>query len=154
MTLNELDRACMANAEKALEYAQCHSRKIGAAIYFGERFIASGCNGAVATPPCVNCLRVDVESGQNLHICQAIHAEVNAIAMAARRGRSTNGATMYLTCGVPCKDCFNAITVAGITRIVCRDHTEFYDDISREMVFHSKIRIDTYPITFTELREI
>ena len=45
------------------------------------------------------------------------HAERNAIYNAARIGVSTEGCTMYLTCGVPCADCARGIINAGISRI-------------------------------------
>ena len=45
------------------------------------------------------------------------HAERNAIYNAARIGVSTEGCTMYLTCGIPCADCARGIINAGITRI-------------------------------------
>jgi dCMP deaminase len=47
------------------------------------------------------------------------HAERNAIYNAARNGVSTEGATIYLTCGVPCTDCARGIINAGITDIHC-----------------------------------
>ena len=54
------------------------------------------------------------------------HAERNAIYNAARIGVSTKGATMYLSCGVPCSDCARAIINSGITRIFCErnDYTK------------------------------
>lgn len=47
------------------------------------------------------------------------HAERNAIYNAARIGVSTNGTTMYLSCGIPCADCARGIINAGIKRIYC-----------------------------------
>ena len=45
------------------------------------------------------------------------HAERNAIYNAARIGVSTNGAKMYMTCGIPCADCARGIINAGIKEI-------------------------------------
>jgi dCMP deaminase len=45
------------------------------------------------------------------------HAERNAIYAAAKKGISTDGTTMYLTCGVPCTGCAIAIIQAGIKRV-------------------------------------
>lgn len=47
------------------------------------------------------------------------HAERNSLYNAARIGVSTKGATMYLTCGIPCADCARGIINSGIKRIVC-----------------------------------
>lgn len=45
------------------------------------------------------------------------HAEINAIAQAAKFGRSTDGCTAIITIP-PCKRCFGALMAAGITKIV------------------------------------
>ena len=47
------------------------------------------------------------------------HGERNAIYNAARIGVSTDGTTMYLSCGVPCADCARGIINSGISRIFC-----------------------------------
>lgn len=47
------------------------------------------------------------------------HAERNAIYNAARIGVSTEGTTMYLSCGIPCADCARGIINAGIKKIYC-----------------------------------
>lgn len=46
------------------------------------------------------------------------HAERNAAFNAARIGATTDGCTMYLSCGTPCADCARAIINIGIARIV------------------------------------
>ena len=140
----EIDQVGMDLAATITRDAQCKSRQIGAVIMFGTRVVATGVNGAVALPPCDSCPRQASASGADLHLCPAIHAEVNAIACAARRCQQTMGATMYVTCGVPCKDCLNAIVAAGITRVVCRDNTDYYDTISRAMVSQGMLQVETY----------
>lgn len=46
-----------------------------------------------------------------------VHAEMNAIADAARLGRSVRGSTMYVTT-FPCHNCMKHIIASGITRVV------------------------------------
>jgi len=46
------------------------------------------------------------------------HAEINAVAHAARKGHSLDGATAYVTLA-PCGPCLKAMAAAGIRRIVC-----------------------------------
>ena len=46
-----------------------------------------------------------------------VHAEQNAIAFAAKRGISTNNATLYVTHS-PCKTCAKLIASVGIKRVV------------------------------------
>lgn len=48
---------------------------------------------------------------------QAIHAETNAIAYAARHGVSVEGATIYVTMS-PCFPCAQLIIAAGLIRVV------------------------------------
>jgi dCMP deaminase len=47
------------------------------------------------------------------------HAETNAIVNAARIGVSTKGATMYVSCGIPCSDCARNIINSGVKHIIC-----------------------------------
>lgn len=47
----------------------------------------------------------------------SVHAEVNAIAFAARFGASTNNAEMHITLS-PCRSCSHLIINAGIVRVV------------------------------------
>jgi dCMP deaminase len=54
-----------------------------------------------------------------------VHAEVNAIANAARTGVSTLGGTMYLTLP-PCLPCARIVAAAGIKRVVM--NFENWDD--------------------------
>jgi len=56
-----------------------------------------------------------------------IHAEVNAIGHAARKGSSTDGATLYVT-HFPCNDCAKAIVAAGIKRVVARSLARGWDE--------------------------
>ena len=62
-----------------------------------------------------------------------MHAEVNAIVNAARLGVSPIGATLYLTCEIPCKDCFGVIINAGIAEVVVAK-LERYDYLSGWML--------------------
>lgn len=52
-----------------------------------------------------------------------IHAELNAILFAARKGSSIEGATLYCTAS-PCPDCTKAISQSGIKKVV---YAELYD---------------------------
>ena len=82
-------------------------------------------------------------SGEGLHLCPATHAEANSIAQAAMNGITTKGATMYVTCGVPCKNCLALIINAGIEEVVCTS-LEWYDELSPFIVEHSNLIIREY----------
>lgn len=58
--------------------------------------------------------------GVGLDLSTATHAEAGLIAAAARAGRSTDGATMFVTT-YPCPPCAKLIAGAGIARLYYRD---------------------------------
>lgn len=61
-----------------------------------------------------------------------VHAEMNALAYAAKCGQATDGATAYVTMP-PCKRCFGVLLAAGIGRIVTtRDIQEPIGSIAKE----------------------
>ena len=87
--------------------------------------------------------RLGFSSGDGLHLCPAAHAEDNCISNAARTGVAIMGATMYISCGVPCKNCLGKIINAGIAEIVC-ESMEIYDELSKWMLKESDLKIRTY----------
>lgn len=56
-----------------------------------------------------------------------IHAEVNAVGRAARRGCPTQGCTAYVTC-FPCLACAKTLIAAGISRVVAHRLHSGWDD--------------------------
>ena len=160
-------------AKLAAARSKCASRGIGAVLVRDDNVLSWGCNGS---PPGVDlcqdtlsdCPRQEAgyKSGEGLHLCPAQHAERNAILQAAKHGISTNGATLYCYCGLPCMECWKAIICAGIARVVYiakessskfeRDetgnltafdkdgHLIRYDDLSVVLANQSGIEIDSY----------
>jgi dCMP deaminase len=86
---------------------------------------------------------LDFKTGEALHLCPSAHAEANAIVSAARLGHAIEGATMYVTCGTPCKDCLGLIINAGLIEVVCTS-TDAYDELSNLLVLQANLRITTY----------
>ena len=80
------------------------------------------------------------------------HAESNSIFNAARIGVSTNGCTMYMSCGIPCADCARAIINCGIAKIVVgggdsAKGPQFNDDMNskvREMFREANVEVEYY----------
>jgi dCMP deaminase len=64
---------------------------------------------------------VSVSTNQSLYkrSHSDVHAEIVALGAAAKEGLSTKGLTAYVTMD-PCKNCFAALTVFGVQRIVTR----------------------------------
>lgn len=69
------------------------------------------------------------------HCVRTVHAEANAIALAAREGIALRGATMYVT-AFPCWNCFKLAVNAGIVRII---YGEVYrQEDQQRVVEHSR----------------
>jgi len=106
--------------KNAYERATCTKRAVAAVLELVDGRLVYGWNG----PPdsfkkyCNPCPRLDAKSGTKMDICPAIHAEVATIMNGARMGwNSTKGAVLYISCGLPCKDCMKELIIAGVVRI-------------------------------------
>lgn len=76
-----------------------------------------------------------------------IHAETNAIGHAAKMGRSTNGATMYVT-AFPCLSCAKLVIAAGIKRIFYEKTLEGWNDDTRKaLVEFDRCKVDICSIS-------
>lgn len=90
----------------------CQRAQVGAVLVRAGRPLSVGYNGAPpGMPHCEHLVDPTVTGCTN-----AVHAELNAIAWAARNGIPTDGATLYCT-HQPCVSCGQAIVSAGITRV-------------------------------------
>jgi dCMP deaminase len=100
----------------------CMRAAVGAVIVRDRSILATGYNGAPAgMPHCldVGCLVYEsrTPSGDLEQNCfRTIHAEINAIAQAARNGTSIQGADIYVT-HTPCIHCFKTLVNSGIKRV-------------------------------------
>ena len=132
------DEYFMTITRQVAERSTCLRAKVGAVIVRDRSIIATGYNGAPAGMP--HCLDVgclvyesktpvgDVET----NCFRTIHAEINAIAQAARNGSRIDGADVYVT-HTPCIHCLKVLVNTGVKRV-------FYE---------KPYKIDT----ITELRE-
>lgn len=80
------------------------------------------------------------ESGQGLHLCQAGHAERNALIQAARNGISTLDTSLYCSACQICKDCAIEIVNAGVKELIFLEGSE-YDGYSNTILKESGIRV-------------
>lgn len=116
------DEYFMKIATMVAERATCTRAKIGAVIVKDKNIIATGYNGSPAGHPhCtdVGCLiyvsrNPDGEEEENCF--RTIHAEINAIAQAAKHGVEINNADIYVTAS-PCYHCLKTLMNTGIKRI-------------------------------------
>lgn len=101
--------------------ATCDRKHVGAVLVRDNVILSTGYNGSVrGLPHCDDVGHMLVEG----HCVRTVHAEINAIASAARNGVLVAGATAYVTAS-PCWGCFKALANAGVQRVV---FAEFYRD--------------------------
>lgn len=109
-------------AKLAATRSTCLAHPVGAVIVKDRQVLATGYNG----PPSgsEHCLDIGY-CYEGLSKCtdrkdlpsRAVHAEVNAIAQAARRGVSTDSASIYVTLE-PCLSCLKSIIASGIREVI------------------------------------
>jgi dCMP deaminase len=80
------------------------------------------------------------KSGEHMEWCVAGHAEENAIVNSARMGIETRGASLYMSCAIPCSKCLVKIINAGIEEIIVTGFT-FYDVSSEYLLKTSNLRV-------------
>jgi dCMP deaminase len=106
-------------ANEIASASKCVSKQVGAVIVKDGRILSTGYNGTPAGY--TNCKEHwDNEYTKDHHDWSKtyeIHAEMNAIIWAARKGISIEGATIYVTLE-PCSECSKNLIAAGIERIV------------------------------------
>lgn len=87
------------------------------------------------------CIRYELRLTQGAEIEKAcsIHAEANAIAKAARKGISLDGAMMFVT-SYPCLICMRAIVAVGIKKVVYMN--DFYKPHDMKLFKESGIKIE------------
>lgn len=98
----------------------CERKKVGAVITLDNRIISTGYNGPLASDDACSSLSCD----KTKSCTKSIHAEMNAIAFAARKGLKLEGASLYCTTA-PCRNCAIAIIQAGLQRVhYCQEYTD------------------------------
>ena len=112
----------MQMAHLASTRATCDRKHVGAVLVVDQRVVATGYNGS---PPglahCDDAGHDLVPNAEGRENCvRTIHAEMNAIAQAAKHGISLRGATLYVNT-YPCWNCAKALLAAGVATIIT-DH--------------------------------
>lgn len=112
------------------ERGTCVRKQVGAVMVLNSHVVSTGYNGAPPGMP--HCTEVGCDEdtvykqvlgngvtfeGESTGCRRAIHAEMNAIAFAARQGARTDDATMYCTCAT-CANCAALLVSSGIARFV------------------------------------
>lgn len=95
--------------------ATCDRSHVGCVLVVNNRIVSSGYNGSFAGADHCDDVGHHMVDGR---CTRTVHAEMNAIADAARRGVSVEGATAYIT-RLPCAMCLKLLIASGVVRVVC-----------------------------------
>lgn len=139
----DIDETLMGIAVLWSQRGTCSRAAVGVVVALEGRIITTGYNGAPAGMP--HCDHAeDFVSGANQVGCtNAVHAEANALAFAARNGTATNGATLYTTL-TPCVPCAQLIINAGIKRVVA--HTPYRVMDGWDLLLRAGIKLDLWEL--------
>ncbi len=130
--LAELAAAAAEQAARSIDWW----RRVGAAIRFADGTLRAAGNEHLPHPLAAYAAgdpRANFYKGVALELSTAQHAEARLIAAAAREGRSTAGAIVYVT-DFPCPPCAKLIAAAGVSRVYFRSGYAVLDgqDVLRE----------------------
>lgn len=127
------------------EKSHCVSHHVGAVIVKNRRIIVTGYNG---TPEglgnCDNHFDPENFDRAEHHVWSKdneVHAEMNAIAFAAKNEVNIDGADMYVTIS-PCNDCLKNAIPAGIKNIY---YLYLYDKVNLNPRLLTRINVQEVP---------
>ena len=172
--MNQWDKYFLELCNKVAENSKCLSRKVGAVLVRENRVLCTGYNGPPSGVShcderyeCDSKLMIELDrkgikkysgiekicprrtlglkSGEGLEWCIAGHGERNVLITAAKFGISTNGALLYMNCGIPCTPCLIEIINAGILEIVVTK-ISYYDLMSEWVLKNSGLRYRIYDL--------
>ena len=129
----------------ASERSTCPRMHCGCVLVKDKNVIATGYNGSIpGDDHCddAGCLIVDN------HCVRTVHAEMNALIQAAKRGHPIDGATAYVT-NMACTTCAKALISAGVKRVVI--FSDFHDTLATEFFKKAKVKVEKHAIPSTEI---
>jgi dCMP deaminase len=140
----------------ASKRANCLRRKVGALVVVGRSIVSTGYNG---TPfgvkncdagGCPRCASEAFGRMEGYDWCLCIHAERNAISLAACQGTSTRNASLYTT-SQPCFNCLTEIIQAGICEVIFDQPFTVpapeYDDLYKEVLIGAGVMLRQHPFS-------
>ena len=116
------DQYFLTITRQVAERSTCLRAKVGAVIVRDRSIVSTGYNGAPAgMPHCIDvgCLVYESKTPTGdieTNCFRTIHAEINAIAQAARNGNRIEGADVYVT-HTPCIHCLKVLVNSGVKRV-------------------------------------
>ncbi|HET7292381.1 MAG TPA: dCMP deaminase family protein [Vicinamibacteria bacterium] len=128
--------------------SNCVRRRVGAVIVVDKAIIATGYNGTplgvrnCAEGGCPRCAS-EAPPGAGYDACICVHAEQNAIVLAARHGNATNGGLLYTTLR-PCFGCAKEAIQAGLRELVFAEPFGYgpeLEDVYRRLIAESGVAL-------------
>jgi len=117
--------------------SSCDRLHVGCVLVKDNVVISTGYNGFIAGIPHIGLVRKD-EDGKE-HEQMTIHAEMNAIANASKRGVSTKGTKCYVT-HFPCINCTKLLLSAGVKEIIFINNYN-NDELVKELCLQNGCKI-------------
>ena len=139
------DQYFMTITREVAERSTCTRAKVGAVIVRERNILATGYNGSPAgLPHCtdVGCLiyTSQTPTGEVEENCfRTIHAEINAIAQAAKNGVAIRGGDIYIT-HTPCIHCLKVLINTGIRTVYYE--REYKLHTLKTLLDHATIRLE------------
>ncbi len=129
----------------ASERATCPRMHCGCVLVKDKNVIATGYNGSIpGDEHCEDsgCMIVDN------HCVRTVHAEMNALVQAAKRGHAIKDSTAYVT-NMPCTNCAKSLIAAGVTRVVV--FSDYHGTLATEFFKKAKVKIDKHSMPSTKI---
>lgn len=142
----EWDEYFLKLAMLASERATCPRMHCGCVLVKNKNVIATGYNGSI--PGDDHCDQVGCLMVEN-HCVRTVHAEMNALIQAARRGHAVEGASAYVT-NMPCTTCAKALVTAGIKRVVV--FSDYHDTLALQFFAKGGVKIDKITMPSKEIQ--
>jgi dCMP deaminase len=130
----------------ASERATCPRMHCGCVLVKNKNVITTGYNGSI--PGDDHCDEVGCLIVEN-HCVRTVHAEMNALIQAARRGHAVDGASAYVT-NMPCTTCSKALITAGIKRVVI--FADYHDTLALKFFEKADVKIDRVNMPSKEIQ--
>jgi len=146
-------------AEELAKLSKCVSYQVAALIIRDGRILSTGINGTPkgSSSKCQDLFEKpnneweDQETRERHHqwsLRNEIHAEMNALIQAAKRGHAIEGATAYVT-NMPCTTCAKALVTAGIKRVVV--FSDYHDTLATKFFAKAEVTIDKRSMPMREI---
>ncbi len=127
-TTNSVDWKFMKQALRLVSKGECWWRSTACVFVRDKQIVAKGFS---VNPYKTGCKEISIDSEkiikdleEQIHFCNAIHAEAVAIARAARKGIPLKGTILYVTV-CPCEECAKILIETGVKKVVFSG--EYYD---------------------------